>query len=365
MYSFSGLSTYDTRSGQYSCPYSFYIGRILEIPSPPTEPLLLGSSCHSVIEVAVNEEDETLIKPLSQAVATVNDLDAEEVEKLCSADEVLKTINAGGGITEEYFEMPSNPANPFSATIRGYIDYHKVEKNRVVLKDWKSNRATYMPIETKQLALYAAYLSQKYNLPVTGQLVFLRHNVVLEHDYTRTDMEEALEWAEDISCEIDAGKQRLKMGETPEQIFRKQLGSNACNYCGYKHICLATPQDFPIAVTSIEEAVQTSMAVLQLEEKVKTYKELLKKFIATNGDVDSQGIKIAMEKSEYLFFDMNARIKTINGILSKGLPIGEILKIGSDAQKELINKYGWEEKDFLGQGAVKRSKNNLKIGNSA
>lgn len=360
-YSFSGLSTYDINSGQYACPYAFYLGRIREIPTVPTGPLLLGSGCHSVIETATRYQNPALIPPLAEAVASANNLDADEVTQLCSADEVIKAAQQGG-IVEEYFEMPANPANPFSPTIRGFIDYHIVVNNRVILIDWKTNQAMYGPTDTPQLALYCAYLSQKYGLPVEAYLCFLRFNKTVGHEYSHAEIQEVCEWAETISCEIDANKQRIQMGENPEDVFPKQMGSKACQYCGYQNICMAGEAVIPLAITSVSDAVQTAKGVLLLEEQTKIHKDNLKKFVSSNGDVDTDGIKISMDKSEYLFFDTNARINTIQKILSDGLPIDSILKIGSDAQAELIKKYGWSETAFINLGAVKCSKTTLKLG---
>ena len=52
-------------------------------------------------------------------------------------------------------------------------------------------------------------------------------------------------------------------------------------------------------------------------------------------------------------FDLKARKAVVAEMQKQKLDIGSILKIGSDAQKDLITKHGWTEKTFLALRATK------------
>ena len=359
MYSFSGLSTTDT-SSKYGCWYKFYCRYVLELPSRPGLPLIFGKACHAVIETAIKAGNAEIIPVLCQTVVSASDLDEqkEELERCVQADAVLDAIKTSGQV-EEYFEMPLDDT-PFSPRLRGYIDFNQNNDKAVILTDWKSNRATYKPLETYQLGLYAAYLRKKYSLPVIGRLAFLRFNTIEEHEYTDADIKEALDWAREAAYECEARKQRVEMGKDLNEIFPKQPG-DSCEYCDYKYFCLSEVPGIPEAISTKEEALEVAQGILFTQANLKLHQNNLKTFVEKNGPIENDLIKSFIEKSEYLFFDLKARLAVVNKMQQDKLNIGSILKIGSDAQKDLQNKHGWSEKDFLDLGAKKRSRNTLQV----
>ena len=355
MYSFSGLST-TLSSSKYGCWHKFYCRYVLELPSRPGLPLIFGKACHAVIETAIKTKND--MHPLSQAIASANELDEEELLECVDIPPVKEAIKTGGSV-EEYFEMELDDS-PFPPVLRGYIDLNQKTNMAVILTDWKSNRATYKPLETYQLGLYAAYLNKKYSLPVIGRLVFLRFNTIEEHEYTSADIKEALDWARDTAYECEARKQKIEMGEDPLIVFPKQPG-DACEYCDYKYYCLSKTPAIPEVITSEEEALEVAYGIMLAQENLKLHQNRLKKYVAQNGPIQNDLVKVLMSKSEYLVFDLKARLAVVKKMQQDGLNVGGILKIGSDAQKDLREKHGWSENDFLDLGAVKRSKNNLDI----
>lgn len=357
MYSFSGLSTTLT-SSKYGCWHKFYCRHVLKLPSRPSLPLIFGKACHAVIETVIKTKSSDIIPSLCQAVASTNELDLEELQKCVDIPPVKEAIKTGGNV-EEYFEMPLDDS-PFPPVLRGYIDLNQKKDTAVIITDWKSNRATYEPKETYQLGLYAAYISKKYSLPVIGRLVFLRFNTTEEHEYNNTDIKEALDWARETAYECEARKQRVEMGKDPLEVFPKQPG-DACEYCDYKYYCLSEIPGIPEAISSKKEALEVARGITFAQENLKLHQERLKTFVQKNGPIENELVKALMEKSEYLTFDLKTRLAVVKKMQQDGLNIGSILKIGSDAQKDLQKKYGWSEKDFIDLGAVKRSKNNLKI----
>jgi hypothetical protein len=355
MYSFSGLSTSDPTS-RYGCWFKFYCRYVLELKGVPGPALTFGKACHSIIETAIKSGSTEDLSMCSRAISSALELDLDEVLKCVTADPVLKAIETDGEV-EEYFEMPLE--EPFGNVLRGFIDFHRVD-DKVYLTDWKTNQRSYKPTDNHQLGLYAAYLRQKYNKPVVGRLVFLRFNWYEEHEYTDEDIEKALDWAINQSNECDTRKRRFAKGEDPLAVFPKSTGS--CEWCEYASFCLSETKAIPEVITTTEDALETAEGILQIEEALKIRKAKLKTFLEKSGPLERNGIRATVEKNEYLKFDLSARKAVCNKILADNLDIGSILKIGSDAQKDLMTKHGWTEQDFIALGAKKGATSRLVIG---
>lgn len=354
MYSYSGLSITDPAS-KYSCWFKWYCRYVLGLSGVPGPALVFGKACHAVIEAAIKAGDRRMLDLLADAIASASDLDADEIKSCVNIKPVLEAVEAGGQV-EEYFEMMLE--EPFGNTLRGYIDFHRVD-NVVYLTDWKTNQRAYRPTDNYQLALYAAYLRQKYNLPVIGQLVFLRLNWCEEHEYTNAEIEEALDWAREQANECDARKQRIADGEDPLEVFPKSTGN--CEWCEYAGFCLSETRAIPESITTPGEALEVAEGILEAEEALKIKKAKLKVFIERSGPLQKNGLRVSIDKNEYLRFDLSARKAVCNKILADNLDIGSILKIGADAQKELITRHGWTEQDFLTLGAKKGAVSRLVI----
>lgn len=356
MYSFSGLSTSDPTT-KYGCWFKWYCRYVLGLTGVPGPALVFGKACHAVIEAAIKIGDTDLIEYLAGAVASATELDAEEIIKCVQTNAVLKAFEVDGKV-EEYFEMPLE--EPFGQTLRGYIDFYWVTNKFVYLTDWKTNQRSYKPTDNYQLALYAAYLRQKCNRPVIGRLAFLRFNWVEEHEFTNAEIEEALDWAREKANECDARKQRVANGEAPLEVFPKNTGS--CEWCEYADFCLSETRAIPEAITTSEDALEAAEGILQAEEALKIKKAKLRTFVEKSGPLQGNGLRAAVERNEYLRFDIAARKAVCNKILADKLDIGSILKIGSDAQKDLMTKHGWTEQDFIALGAKKGATSRLVLG---
>lgn len=352
MYSFSGLSISDPTS-KYGCWFKWYCRYVLELTGIPGPALVFGKACHAVIEAAIRAGDRKMLDLFADAVASAGDLDADEIKSCVNIKTVLDAVETGGEV-EEYFEMMLE--EPFGNILRGYIDFHKVD-SAVYLTDWKTNQKSYKPTDNHQLGLYAAYLRQKYNKPVIGRLVFLRFNWYEEHEYTDADIEEALDWAREKANECEARKKRVSDGENPLAVFPKSTGS--CEWCEYASYCLSDTRSVPEAITTPDEALEAAEGILQIEEALKIKKTKLKTFLEKTGPLERNGIRAAVERNEYFKFDLQARKAVCNKILADNLDIGSILKIGSDAQHELITKHGWSEQDFIALGAKKGAASRL------
>lgn len=356
LYSFSGLSS--TLPDKYGCWHKFYCRYVLQLPSRPGHPLIFGKACHSVIEAAIKNSNQDIIPILAQAVAGTNDLEEEELLKCVDIPIVHKAIQEGGSV-EEYFQFPLEKT-PYAPELRGYIDLNQVKSKEVVITDWKSNQRMYKPLDTYQLPLYAARMREQYKKPVIGRLAFLRFNKVEEHLFTDAEINEALDWARETAYECETRKDQVEMGADPLEIFPKSAG-DACEYCDYKHYCLATTQEIPEAIASLTDAQKALQGIAETEEQLKIHKDRLKKFIETNGSIQTGRHLAEVNVSEYMKFDLKARKAVVAEMQKQKLDIGSILKIGSDAQKDLIAKHGWTEKTFLALGATKGKTSRLTL----
>jgi len=351
LYSFSGLSS---TSGKYGCWFKFYCRYVLEMKGVPGPALVFGKACHSVIETAIRSGSVEDLSVCAHAVSSALELDLDEILRCVTVFPVIRAVETGGAV-EEYFEMP---LEPFGSTLRGYIDYHRADKY-VYLTDWKTNQRSYRPTDSYQLGLYAAYLRQKYNRPVIGRLVFLRPDRTEEHEYGDADINEALDWARETANECEARKARAASGEDPLEVFPKNTGS--CEWCEYASFCLSETRAIPEAITTPGEALEAAEGILEAEEALKIKKAKLKTFVERSGPLQKNGLRVSIDKNEYLRFDLSARKAVCEKILADGLDIGSILKIGADAQKDLMTKYGWTEQDFLTLGAKKGAVSRLVI----
>lgn len=356
IWSYSGLSSTE---GKYGCWAKIYFHYILKLQGDSSFALDFGKAAHAVIETMIKTRNFEIADILCETIASANDFSEDQLKELkdCVKTFMVQEAVKAGGIVEEYFEYDLEDS-PFSPVLRGYIDHHVVGDG-IVLTDWKTNQAIYDPTDTYQLALYAAYLKQKYNLPVLGRLVFLRHHRTLTHEYTDADIKEAKEWALETALKCEARAQKIEMGCDPFEAFPKQPGP--CNYCGYASICLKDTSDAPEFITTKEEAIQTAQFIQLNKEITKAAEDRLKTFINATGPVENEILKAQMSKSEYMVFDLTTRKAVVEKMTQQGINIGSVLKIGSDAQKDLIQKHSWKEQDFINLGAKKRSKTTLAI----
>ncbi|MDD4804457.1 MAG: PD-(D/E)XK nuclease family protein [Candidatus Pacebacteria bacterium] len=357
-YSFSGLSSTEGKYGCWAKPYFHYV---LKLQGESSFVLDFGKAAHAIIETMIGLKNFDIADILAETIGKSNDFPAEELETLkkCVKMPIVSSAVKQGGTTEEYFEGLIKEDDPFSPDIRGYIDFYYEDSDAIHLIDWKTNRAVYEPLETHQLALYAGQLKRKYKKPVVGSLGFLRFNQLNSHEFTDTDIRNAEDWAYEKAIQFDERTEKVKSGGDPFEFFPKQPGK-VCEYCGYSAICLKAT-DMPVAITTEEEALQTADFIQMNKEVTREAENRLKQYITFSGPIQNSLLRVGMNKSEYLTFSLGARKAVVNKMLSDGLDIGSILKIGSDAQNDLLKKHNWIEQDFIGLGAQKRSKTTLSI----
>lgn len=334
---------------KYVCDFSFYCRYGLKLPSIPSTPLVFGKSNHAIIETAIREKNPDIIPSLVSAIASANDLDEDELYKCVTANAVEAAIKEGG-VVEEYFQSPLDDS-PLSPEIRGYIDLYQDKGTHIQLTDWKTNRATYKPTDTYQLGIYAGYLKEKYKKPVIGRLAFLRFNKVEEHEYTKADIKEAQIWATETAYRAENLLEKVQAGMSALEAFPKRPG-DTCEYCDYKNMCLSEELAIPETIIEPQDAEKVAHYITTTKAVLKAQEEKLKQFILGYGEIKGSRYQVSMNTSEYLKFSLEARKAVVNRMQEKGIDVGSVLKIGSDAQKDLMDKYGWNQKEFFDLGAT-------------
>lgn len=268
LFSYSRLDKYQT------CPKSFYLKYVVQIPEKPTASLALGKAVHAVIENVVKTQNfskpyiEILAKSLGEAYGVEN---PEEIVWLAFRDAVLKEVRQGGTV-EEQFELELSP----EVRLQGFIDLWRENGSKIELIDWKTNYNTYTPTDTYQLPLYAYYLQEKTGKPVAGRLVFLRTGEVFEQEFTQMELKEAVGWA------VATGKEILQkieqLNEVPEDLLFPASPSHLCEFCGYAGICQGQIENTS-EPQSYNEAVKLAEEIIRIEAILKEKKEQLYKYI--------------------------------------------------------------------------------------
>lgn len=342
IFSYSRLST-------FKCPAAFYKKYVLKTPMIPTEPLVLGKSCHAGIETLLKHKNssEEFMRIVSSAIAGACDLSEDELFRLINHPEVLRTVDGltDTSIIEDYFKMPIT-GDPVSPEIQGYIDLWSAKDDEIVLTDWKSNRVMYNPTENHQLGLYAGYLKEKTGLPVRGRLVFLRFPKVgvVEHEYTDEDITAAQSWALETANEINKRLFNVQHrdGKVSENFPVKP--GDTCQYCPSAHACV---KDKVYEIDSITDAEEQGREILRLEGALTLLKTALKGYVQEAGPVQVDLKEFAMVHSQYWKWPQDSLTRAVKVMEEEGVDPLTILSL----TKTGLKKLRWDDIKIASLGA--------------
>lgn len=349
IFSFSRLSKYE------NCPAGFYRHYCMNVDEPPTLPLVNGKGVHSVIEAAMrlNKKDMLFFKVMSKMVVDNAPLviDPEEIFQLTYQNMVLAEFHPDNQI-EQHLQLPLLPDDPLSPVIQMYIDLNRDEGGHVRLVDWKTNHKSYHPTETKQLGLYSWALYQKYNKPVRSKLVFLRTRETPEHEFTKSEMEEAREWALTLAFEIQDKLYEVQHGADHRELFPTRPGG-ACRYCGYSHECVNGELPVPGEIKTYEEAQALGGEIIRLESALDNMKRLMKGYVETCGPVAVEGNRqFIMQESSYWKWPPKALKAAFDRITGENKDPFEYFSLTATQ----AGKLGWNEEVIKKLGAQKKNK---------
>jgi putative RecB family exonuclease len=332
------------------CPAVFYRKYVLKLPEDSSLAATLGKAEHAIISAVGKAGSLDYAGPAIDAVYNTLDLKKDikkdfkkDLERFIKNEFVLRAIK-NGGTFEEHFEIPLDEF-PLSPNVQGYIDYSKDEGSYITLIDWKTGFKEYHPLESYQMGLYAYYLTQKYEKPVLGRLVFLRSGRVTEHFYSEEDIEAARLWCLENASEIQ--KRLIELDNNkPFTVFPPQPG-HLCKYCTWSAEC--KNEATPVVPETMEQAQELAAKILQVEASLGTMKDHLKTFITANGPVPVDDKQFYFKKSVNWRWNKDALQKAYQDLEQSGKDPFDVF--GITAAK--LKKTSWDEKQLLEFGAKK------------
>ena len=280
IYSYSRLKRYA------DCPASFQYKYLYEMSELPTEPLVLGKTVHTAIQLYL--AGTALQSAVDQAIL-------QEAELPVDRDEVLRLVEhpmvrgIQGGKVEQQFLIPLDREGVIQ--LQGYIDwYEQLPSGAIKLIDWKSNRQKYAPTDNHQLGLYSWYLSQVTGATkIDAELVFLRYlcaNSRQAYIYTGIEMEEARKWALTLATEIEDKVAELNLldGGDDVNLFPAIPGKH-CQTCSHASLCIKSVQINPVKIDDEVDAQRVAAEVIRLESATSEMKEHLKAWAKEHGAI--------------------------------------------------------------------------------
>ena len=278
IYSYSRLKRYA------DCPASFQYKYLYEMEELPTEPLVLGKTVHTAIQLYLTGTE--LKTSVEQAILQEGELPVDRDEVLRLVDHpMVKGIQSGE--IEQRFQIPLDREGMIQ--FQGYIDWHEeLPSGAVKLIDWKSNRQKYMPTDNHQLGLYSWYLSRVTGATeVDAELVFLRYPYTdsrQAYTYTNIEMEEARKWALVLATEIEDKVAELNFldGGEDGHLFPATPGK-ACQHCSHASLCIKSVNVAPVRVDDRVDAERVAAEVIRLEAALSDMKDNLKAWAKDNG----------------------------------------------------------------------------------
>jgi len=256
--------------------------------------------------------------------------------------QVFEAIRVGG-VVEEHFHI-SLGDDFLAPEIQGFIDYHKPNQDYVLAIDWKSNRQEYDV--DYQLGLYAAYLTQKYNLPVVGKLVFLRSGEERTKEFDSSDIQESVLWARETAEEIESKLIQVEDEEFPFKIFPPEPG-NRCQYCGYAKYCLE--EEVQDDIHTQAQAEKIAGEILKTEAKLKQYKDRLKNWVEAHGPVRINDKEFTITESFWWKWPNGALEKAVELMREQNINPLRVLRITAESLKNVP----WDEQTLESLGAQK------------
>ena len=185
IYSYSRLKRYA------DCPAAFQYKYLYEMAEAPTEPLILGKTIHTAIQLYLSGAD--IQTAVDSAILQEAEIPVDHGEVIRMVQHPIVTRISGGQV-EERLSIPLDDEGLIQ--FQGYIDwYRELPDGTVQLIDWKTNRSKYDPTDNHQLGLYSWYLSQITGATeINAELVFLR--------YPYADILQASDELKEIRCNV-------------------------------------------------------------------------------------------------------------------------------------------------------------------
>ncbi len=288
-WSYTRLSLYE------ECPYKWFQQYVMGIKSPPTEPTVLGSVVHEVLEwyatraIAGERPDDFSLRQKAQQVVEAYAAETPDLVGDYTTGTAIQLARAGvkrmpSDLRGARVEQSSKASLSRVATIMGKIDLEFEEGDVLVIRDYKTGRAKYDVNGTHQLGLYGALVKSQPRAAkrkVRVELHFLRTDEVFAREVDVDLLKTSALWAATLVDQI-----RLKLLAGDPAAFQATSG-HLCAYCHVAETCplvekaKAVPTDG--TVTEPAEAQEIGQAVLVLEAHRKALLQRLKGYVDAHG----------------------------------------------------------------------------------
>lgn len=303
-YSYSKLSEFE------ACPYRYHQKRNLKIKEPESDLLLVGKTCHDIIETYCRHlkdsnqktDFEKVPEIIESCCAQLNRPDLEEeitgimnqfaksfmlhdtfqeAEYKFGLDRELNALNSEGG-------WPQTSTEWDRAFLIGVIDrIDKLGAESLKITDYKSGWST--DVDKFQPQLYALALSRLF--PEA-------QNFEIELDFIRFGIQKTFSpHLEDI---IKVKKKLFKLVEEIESTteWEPRVGNN-CHYCGFINICpaLKATLDNPLSgeIFTGEQAKGAAEKLLLLEAQLGFTRNALQLWVKANGPLIHSGFNFGYQ----------------------------------------------------------------------
>ena len=240
----SSMGTYN------QCPLKFRFSKIDKIPDEPSEATLLGNFVHDICEEFYmcdpEERVKELVKPLAAEIWNAGNWE-ERIYPYVVGDKKVREFKWRAIWCVENLWEVENPTEVepeglefelngelAGVNLLGYIDRFSLLNDKIVISDYKTGKVPnprYGDDKFLQLKIYGA-LAKELEVGETEklELLYLKDGVKLEHNFTKSDFDETVEYVVSTKRAIDVSC------ETHEFETNKTA---LCNWCAYKPQCPA------------------------------------------------------------------------------------------------------------------------------
>lgn len=232
------------------CPLRFRYSRLDRVPEPSTQPQILGSFVHEVLEFLYMEpaEERTLATARRLSAKLWAEKWEQEVEVLGLSDENLHKFRwQSWWCIEALWAMEDPRSMEFAgiekklemkvgdAKLLGIVDrYHHDENGKIVIGDYKTGkkpRAKYEEEKRFQLTVYVDLIQSTLDESVSAaELLYLKEGVRWTIHPTEEDVLKMREVVMNVWSEIKTGCATGTFEARPTIL---------CDWCNYKSFCPA------------------------------------------------------------------------------------------------------------------------------
>jgi len=330
-YSYSQLNRW------INCPLSWKYAKIDKLPQIESPNLIQGRIIHDKVDEYIKYLVKNKLTTDLSWPGLIEGLDglpegAELMDRFVRSfvlnsethigSEIKIVITKEGKIIEDWWSQ--------KAWFRFKIDKLDIEKDRVIITDWKSGWNT--DIDKLQLEIYA------WGIGYMGIAKF--DTILVKNHFIRYKIEKSIEIPVSAIEGIEKKVRKITAQMESAKKFPAKPGS-FCSFCGYtsqcaKRMSLVERGNLPVIDTR-EKAIDYAGKVLVVQERLKAVVELLRGYVKENGNIPLATGNYGYNEQNTL--DIPDKEKVYNAICEQGENPLDYFNI----DKRIIRKAGLSE----------------------